>query len=668
MVKDSDNSNLERENKRLQNLLNAKENQINKERFLLQKLDLFNENTPLAVIEWDMDFRVTDWNNSAETIFGYTKKEALGKKAEDLICAKTSKQVKPTFLDLTNENKRGTRNTNENIRKNGALILCDWYNIPNIDENGTHIGFTSMALDITEKNKLQEKLTESNARYKMLSELTFEGIIIHKNGIATEVNASLERLTLYSRDEIIGKNVIDHFIPEKYKPLVLKNVKDKYAAPYELQIIRKGGGLIWVEVEAKNIVYQGEDIRTVAMRDIQKRKQNEEKLKKALLEAQESDRLKSTFLSTISHELRTPLNAVIGFSDLIDESMEITEAAALSKMIFKSGNHLLEIINDIFELSMLADGTAIFIKEKHNLHNLLDEVEEYIFLEQRKMSKDNINLILKFDKADSDLQIVTDAKHFKQIFIHLLKNALKYTKKGTIEVGYLKQAKELKFYIKDTGIGIAKEKQKHVFEVFRQLDDKHTREYEGVGIGLSIAKAFCEKLGGEISLESELGKGSTFYFTIPFDNASTQKKALPSESVINLSILNGKTILIAEDDKHSFELLEMYLKPWKTKILWAKDGIEAISLFTLNKHIDLILMDIKMPVLSGYDATKEIKSMMPDLPIIAQTAYAINNEAESALEAGCDDYISKPIDWKNLVEKMALLLFNRKAGVKKSDI
>ncbi|MBN1651456.1 MAG: PAS domain S-box protein [Bacteroidales bacterium] len=658
MVKDADNTNLERENKRLLNLLKAKENQINKERFLLQKLDLFNENTPLAVIEWDIDFKITDWNKSAETIFGYAKEEAIGKKAEDLILSKSKKQITPTILDLLNQNKSGTRSTNENIRKDGAVILCDWYNIPNIDENGNLIGITSMALDITEKNKLQEKLKESNARYKMLSELTFEGILIHKNGIATEANSSLEQLTLYSRDEIIGKNVIDHFIPEKHKALVLKNVKDKYSAPYEIQIIRKDGELIWVEVEAKNIIYQGEEIRTVAMRDIQRRKQNEEKLKKALLEAQESDRLKSTFLSTISHELRTPLNAVIGFSDLIDESMEISEAAALSKMIFKSGNHLLEIINDIFELSMLADGTAIFVKEKHNLHNLLDEVEEYIFLEKRKMNKDNINLILKFDKLDSDLQIETDAKHFKQIFIHLLKNALKYTKKGTIEVGYLKQAKYLKFYIKDTGIGIAKEKQKHVFDVFRQLDDKHTREYEGVGIGLSIAKAFCENLGGEISLESELGKGSTFYFTIPHDNSQIKKKEFTLEPAINLSILEGKTILIAEDDKHSFELLELYLKPWKTKILWAHNGVEAISLFTVNKKIDLILMDIKMPILSGYDATKEIKSVRPDIPIIAQTAYAIHNEEESAIEAGCDDYISKPIDWNILVEKMAHHLFN----------
>jgi PAS domain S-box-containing protein len=651
---------LKQENKRLTDLLKDSDHQRIKERFLLQKLDLFNENNPLAVIEWDLNSCVTYWNKSAEIIFGYTKEEANGKRASELIIPDSDKEVTDKIWDLLCKNKEGSRSINENIRKDGNLIVCDWYNIPNIDANGTVKGVSSMALDITEKNKLKQKLDESNARYKMLSELTFEGIIIHKKGIAIDVNSSLERITLYKREEIIGKNVIDQFIPDEYKPIVNDNIKNKYAHPYEIKIKRKDGELIWVEIEAKNIYYQGEDVRTVAIRNIEKRKQNEQKLKNALFEAQESDRLKSTFLSTISHELRTPLNSVIGFSDLIDESMDITEAAALSKMILKSGNHLLEIINDIFELSMLEEGTTVYHKEKYNLHALLDEIEEYIFLEKRKMNKEHLNIIFKLNPNDSDLQIETDRKHFKQIFIHLLKNSLKYTQKGTIEVGYKTLKNQIKFYIKDTGIGIAKEKQKHIFEVFRQLDDKHTRAYEGVGIGLSIAKTFCENLGGEIYLESEMGKGSTFYFTLPYENERAKKEADPRVPIIDLSILNGKTILIAEDDANSFGLLVMYLKPWDTKIIWAKNGVEAISRISINEQIDIVLMDIKMPLLSGLDATKEIKLIAPNLPIIAQTAYAINNEKEEALEAGCDDYISKPINWKDLSKKMATLLSKRK--------
>ena len=387
-------------------------------------------------------------------------------------------------------------------------------------------------------------------------------------------------------------------------------------------------------------------------------KESEKKLQIAIFKAQESDRLKSTFLSTISHELRTPLNAVIGFSDLIDNSMELDEVVSLTKMIFASGNHLLEIINDIFDLSMLEEGNLILYKEAYNLHSLLDEIQEYILLEKSKLKKNDINLIFKIDPKDKDVQINTDHRRFKQIFIHLLKNALKYTKEGYVEVGYSLLPNSFQFYVKDTGIGIPFDKQKHIFEHFRQLDDTHTREYEGIGIGLSVASIMCENLGGEISVNSEFGVGSVFYLSFPYEDL-VKIELDEIETPINLSILHGKNILIAEDDVSSFELLEMYFKPWKAKIFWAKNGVEAIDIFSNNQHIDLILMDIKMPILSGYEATKEIKLISPKVPIIAQTAYGIDIEKEIARRAGCDDYVSKPIIWQVLADKMAKLLQKR---------
>ena len=828
MENHSEQKKLGLENKRLLELLKASEGNRIKDRFLLQKLNFFNEKAPLAVIEWDLNAYITSWNQSAENIFGFTKKTAVGKKASDLIIPESSKNQTYKIWESFYENPKGTKYTIENITKDDEIITCEWYSIPNINEKGKIEGFSNMAFKIDKKVINTAEPDESSDRYKMLSELTFEGIIIHKNGIVIEVNSSLEQLTLYSREEIIDKNVIDLLIPDEFKKMAQENIKNDVITPYEIQLLRKDGVKIWVEVEAKNINYQGQELRTVAIRNIQLRKYNEQvrkviyeisrasnfiedveefinqiqeqlstiintknffigtcnedessfqpfhmtdefekindqipkrslseyvirnqeplllnkrqitnlaksgeidlngnkcecwlgvpliskgkaigilgvqsydnpktftekdmdilisvshqislsierkrnelELRKALYEAQESDRLKSTFLSTISHELRTPLNAVIGFSDLIDESMDITEAASLSKMIYKSGNHLLEIINDIFDLSILEEGTLVLVKEKHNLHALLDEIKEYILQEKRKMNKTELNLLFKLDPANKNLQINTDAKRFKQIFIHLLKNALKYTKVGQIEVGYSLSPDSIKFYVKDTGIGISKEKQKHIFELFRQLDDTHTREYEGVGIGLTIAKTLCENLGGKISLNSEKGEGSTFYFTIPFENIKSKKEVESYKSIIDLSIINGKTILIAEDDTASFELLDIYLKPWKVKILWAKNGVEAIDIFSTTKHIDLILMDIKMPVLSGYEAIKEIKLKSPSIPIIAQTAFAVNSEKEIAIEAGCDDYISKPISWKVLSEKMALHLNKRKNSINTSDI
>jgi PAS domain S-box-containing protein len=608
-----------------------------------------------------LDFRVTYWNKAAETIFGYTIEEALGKKATELIIPD---QVRPTtdkIWESLSLRSGGARSTNENRTKSNKIILCEWYNISLVDETGKVSGVSSLALDITEKNKAEEELKEINSRYKLLSELTFEGILIHNNGIIIDANTSLERLTLYTREEIIGKNVIDIFVTDEFKSRAQENIDKKMTTPYEMIIRKQDGTLCWFEVVGKNIQYQGEEIRAVAFREIEDRKKSEQTLKNALWEAQESDRLKSSFLSTISHELRTPLNAVIGFSDLIDETMEIEEAASLSKLIFKSGNHLLEILNDIFDMSLLDEGAMVFVKQNQNLHNLLDEIEENITLEKRQMSKENVKLSFLKNVQNDDLIIYTDYKRFKQIFIHLLKNALKYTKDGSVELGYSIQSRAIVFYVRDTGIGISADNQKFIFEKFRQIDDKNTREYDGLGIGLSIAHTFCKNLGGNMTVDSSIGKGATFYVSFPRELLTNEKLEIPILQKNDLNKLNGITILIAEDDVVSFDLLRIYLKPYHVKLLWAKNGIEAIDIFSRNRTgIDLILMDIKMPVLSGYEATKEIKQMSPTVPIIAQTAYAIHNEKEIAFEAGCDDYVSKPITWSVLVDKMALHLRSKK--------
>lgn len=663
----SSSTSLTLENARLRKLLKESEIQREKERFLLQKLDLFSENTPMAVINWDLNSGITDWNKSAEIIFGYTKEDAFGKMAADFMLPESAKNFTHEVWKSLCNNTGGTRSTNENIRKDGKVITCEWYNTPLTNEKGDVVGITTMALDITEKINSEKVIKESNARFKMLSDLSFEGILIHKDGVVIEVNSSLEKLTQYSREEIIGNNGVELLVVDEYIPTILENIKKNLTTPYELELKRKDGTNIWVEIEAENFYYDGQDVRAAAIRDVSLRKENDQKLQKALYEAQESERLKSAFLSTISHELRTPLNAVIGFSDLIDKSMSIDEAVSLSKMIFDSGNHLLKIINDIFDLSVLEEGTIVLLKEKHNLYDLLDEVLEHSYQEKRKMGKANLKLSFDIENKYKDLIIVTDHKRFKQILIHLIKNALKYTKEGSIEIGFSIIQNAIKFYVKDTGIGIAKDKQEIIFNLFRQLDDSHTREFEGVGIGLSIAKSLCENLGGKMSLESELNRGSTFYFTIPYETEKEETAKIKDASN-ERNILSGKTILIAEDDISSFELLKMYLTPLNANVLWARNGIEAIKIFKKNKSIDLVLMDIKMPALSGYVAAKEIKKISPLIPIIAQTAYAFENEKTIALEAGCDDYVSKPISWPILFNKIIIHLQKAERQINTSEI
>jgi len=299
------------------------------------------------------------------------------------------------------------------------------------------------------------------------------------------------------------------------------------------------------------------------------RKKAEQDLKKALAQSKESDRLKSVFLSTMSHELRTPLNAVIGFSELIDSFTPIEEVVEYVKTINFSGNHLLGIVEDVFNISLIESGEMKFYRKNHKILPLMEEIHEIMKAEREKMNKQNIDIYFNASPAIKNLYVYTDSLKLKQILINLIKNSLKFTEEGYIEYGYSleknqKEEQILTFYVKDTGIGITKDKQKIIFDIFRQADDSHTRKYDGAGIGLSISKKLTELLGGNIWFESKEGKGTTFYFTMPFniidDNPKVQKEITFTQ---NANKLKNTTILIAEDDTSSFLYLEsIFKKTW----------------------------------------------------------------------------------------------------------
>jgi len=403
------------------------------------------------------------------------------------------------------------------------------------------------------------------------------------------------------------------------------------------------------------------------------RKKAEDDLLAALEKATESDRLKSAFLATMSHELRTPLNAIIGFSDIIDEDLLVEEIINYTKIINTSGKHLLSIIEDLFDITMIESGEIKTIKENFELGSVLSNVHEIIKIEQNKTNKDNIELKLTIPQQEQNLTINTDSSKLEQILINLLKNALKFTNKGHVHYGYsLKtnsepgsteqsRSTELKFFVKDTGIGVPDDKQDLIFDVFRQADDTHVRRYGGTGIGLSISKKLTELLGGKIWLESKKGKGSTFYFTIPYEECknahiSNEAEEGKEKEKAKKSKIKKKSILIVEDVEASYEFLKIVLEKSGINTLWAKDGQESIDLCKENNNIDLVLMDINLPHMNGYEAIKEIKKFKPDLPIIAQMAYAIAGDREKSLKAGCDDYVSKPIKQEVLMAKIVKLL------------
>jgi PAS domain S-box-containing protein len=383
-------------------------------------------------------------------------------------------------------------------------------------------------------------------------------------------------------------------------------------------------------------------------RDISVFKHAEDELRKAKDKAEESDRLKTAFLHNISHEIRTPMNAIVGFSGFLsDPKLSPIRRKHFIDIIVQSSNQLLSIITDIVSLATIEAGQEEINENVVNVNDLCKLLQE-----QFKIEAENKHLFLRHQTQldDKEADIITDDIKITQVLSNLIGNAVKFTPHGHIEFGYTVKANELEFYIEDTGIGIAEEMFDIIFERFRQVDYDATRKFGGSGLGLSISKAYVELLGGKIWLKSVPGKGSVFYFTLPFKRAISEKlHGIGYEE--NIVVPKGKTILIAEDDNSNFMVLEEYLSGSGVTILRARDGNEAVQICK-SMNVDLLLMDIKMPNKDGYEATGEIKKLFPGLPVIAQTAYSLHSEKEKAFQAGCDDFITKPIKETDLKRVM----------------
>ena len=382
------------------------------------------------------------------------------------------------------------------------------------------------------------------------------------------------------------------------------------------------------------------------------RKMTEQDLLVALAKAEESDRLKTAFLNNMSHEIRTPLNGILGFTSLLnDPDIDADEQQYFHRIIEQNGQQLLSIINDIINIATIEAGQEKVRSVDVDVNAMLD-----LMYTQFKIQSSSKQLMLNFKTllSNDEAIIKTDETKLMQILTNLIGNALKFTDKGVVEFGVSRQKQMLEFYVSDTGIGIAPELHNVIFERFRQANSSLTKEYGGNGLGLAITKAYVNLLGGEIWLESSAGKGSTFYFSIPYEPVSpkTEGPAESTEQAISVSGHHGreKTLLVAEDVYANYQLLEAILKRKNYHIIHVENGIEAIEACKNNPEIDLVLMDMKMPEMDGYQATSIIKIMRPHLPVVAVTAYALGGDKEKALNAGCDDYITKPVKAANLLE------------------
>jgi len=394
-------------------------------------------------------------------------------------------------------------------------------------------------------------------------------------------------------------------------------------------------------------------------RDITEMEETRQRLILAKEKAEESDRLKTAFLANMSHEIRTPMNAIIGFSDLLSEDdLPIEDKVDFILKIKSAGSSLMSLINDIIDIAKIEAGQLKVTESECDLNHLLSTLYGTFKELKNSSGKTSIDLKLSLPENGESTIVMTDPLRLQQILNNFLSNALKFTEIGYIEFGYTIQPETISFYVKDTGIGILPSNQKLLFQRFSQIDPSTTRRYGGAGLGLAISKNLVTLLGGSIILESIPGKGSTFSFTIP--NKSTLSKPFKVRTPEPYSVnWKGKTILIAEDMMQNFLLLEALLRRSGVRLLHALNGQIAIDIAKSEPDIDLILMDIQLPVKTGYEALKEILEIRPDIKVMSYTAFALPHEREKSLSAGFVDFIPKPIKAETLIPMLDKYLQNQ---------
>ena len=486
-------------------------------------------------------------------------------------------------------------------------------------------------------------------------------IITDTNGIIEYVNPATSRVSGYSGKELIGRNpriFSSGELPQESWTILWETIAAGKVWQGELHNKKKNGELYW-ETASISPILDSNNITThylAIKEDITEHKKLTLNLIAAKEKAEESDRLKTAFLNNISHEIRTPMNAIIGFSEFLDDPDLLPDKRKqFTDIIVYNCNQLLSIISDIISIATIEAGQEIVTEKETDLNKILKQLHEQFLIDAKKQ---NIYLNLKPYLPTVKEKVMTDEAKLVQVLTNLIGNALKFTKQGYVNFGYDVKNTEIEFSVEDTGIGIPPEMHEEIFKRFRQVEITSARQFGGSGLGLSISKAYVELLGGKMWLVSKLNNGSTFYFTIPFKKAT--KSGAEEKQTINKTATDftePKTLLVAEDEDSNFMLMQILLSGLNVSIIRVINGAEAVEICRSNKHIDLVLMDIKMPVMDGYEATKQIREFLPGLPIIAQTAYTTELDKQKALACGCNDFISKPFKKEILISIIKAQLY-----------
>ena len=639
----------------------------NKLRESEEKLRLAIDNSPLGITINDMEGNFVSVNKAYEKMVGYSKDELQGMKFFDLTHPDYLPKNRELFDNMATNKEPDFVIEKKYIHKNGKLIDVRIHAGSIKDENGKPLFGMALTEDITERIKAEENILSISRRLQLSTESANIGIWefdLKKNVL----NWDSRMFELYgitpdnfgSTYDAWQKGVHpdDRKRTDKETQDAIAGIKDFHT---QFRVIWPNGQVRHVEAHA--IVTRDQDDKPKSMIgvnwDITAIKNTEINLINAKLKAEESDRLKSAFLSNMSHEIRTPMNGILGFTSLLKEPQLTGDTRdKYIQIIEKSGNRMLNTINDIVDISKIEAGQVEVSKKELSVNKLLDEQFNFFI---RETEAKGLELIYKPMVSDRDSQIISDQHKLNSILTNLIKNAIKFTVSGSITFGYTIKSVEGKdvceFYVKDTGIGIPANRLEAIFNRFEQADIEDTRVFEGSGLGLAISKSYVEMLGGTITVSSEEGNGSTFTFNIPCNKQNHKESGSNQNSEEGFGVsLKNLSIIVAEDDEVSKILLKTILEKEYSKIIYTSTGNETIDKCRENPDTDIILMDIKMPGMNGFSATKLIREFNQDVIIIAQTAYGLTGDKEKAIEVGCDDYIAKPIKKDSLLEKIQLCL------------
>ncbi len=615
----------------------------------LIKLTRAVEQSPVSIVITDLNGIVEYVNPRVTEVSGYLPTELIGQNPRVFSSGEKPPEYYKVMYETLNNGEVWTGEFH-NRKKDGSLFWEKATIAPVINDEGVMTHYLAVKEDITIVKQLSENLAESEKRYRdMFRNSPLPMWIYDVNTLKFEEVNQVAVSRYGFTEEEFKSMTLEAIRPEEDIPLLHENVKqvtDEFQDNQTWRHKTKDGKVMDVEIISHAIPSPaGKKLRLVLVNDVTEKIKAANTLKEAIAMAEASDKLKTSFLNNISHEVRTPLNGIMGAATLMsDPDVGASEMDELVEIVQESSDRLIQTITDYMDISLLTSQNMETYRKQFDVRQMLQlAAAKY----QQKFEAKGIDFRLEIPSPDQIIKLKTDEELLSKAVSHLLSNAYKFTKEGEVLLRCQIKDNNLEISVKDSGIGIAEENQEQIFEYFSQEDQGSVRRFEGSGLGLSIVKGIMSVLEGEVTLQSIKGKGSEFRLLLPLS-----EEKVPAEGKV-AAVAKSPVVMIAEDEDSNFYVMELLMRQMDVaEVIRAENGLEAVALTEKRDDIGLILMDIKMPEMDGVEATKLIKAKKPDLPVIAITAFAMSGDEHRIKEAGCDDYMAKPISMKKLIEKL----------------